>query len=291
MARDTRHHEAVAWPDLQDYLAELEFEGKSDATLVGYDRQIGRLLRSYPGLAFADFTKAELMAELSKVPQRSRHITKSVFKGWFAWGVREDRLDRNPVDKIRKLPTPPRRPSNVFTATEVETLTNRPSPDGALWALLFGTGLRRAEACNLRWRDIDLPRMRLRVVKGKGGKDATVPFGPALAMQLADMELLEGLNPDDYVWSRRKRNTYRCTRISLTEFGRWFNRELDAAGIEHRNPHQTRHTFHWLLRHVEQLDLEERQMLMRHESPTTTVRQYGVVDLEDVAAKRAGFTA
>lgn len=287
MARDTRHHSAIAWPDLRDYLAELEFEGKSPRTLVGYDRQLRHLLLDYPATAMADFGKAEVMHTLGKVPQRSRHITKSVFRGWFAWGVREDRCPANPVDKIRKLPTPGRRPSNVFSEAEVAALTSRPSPDGALWALLFGTGLRRAEACNLRWGHIDLGRTRV-TITGKRGKTAVVPFGTDLAMALADFALVEGLNPDDYVWNRRKRNTARTTPISSTEFQRWYRHELDAAGIAYRNPHQTRHTFHWLLRHVEGLDLELRQLAMRHSNPETTVRQYPAVDVDDLAAARAG---
>jgi integrase len=284
---DTRHRQAAAWPDLEAYLEELDDEGKADTTLYAYERQIAPLLRAHPDAAFADFDKPMILRELRKVPQKSRYISKSIYNGWFAWGMREDLLDRNPVDKIRKMPAGDVRPKTLFSEAEVEILTSRPSPDGALWAILFGTGLRRADAINLQRGHINLDGLtpRLTVWNGKGGKDAVIPFRPELAAAIADLDLLERLDPDDHLWNRRVHNVSRKTRISSTQFDRWYRAELQAAGIPHRNPHQTRHTYHWILRHVRNLDLEERQILMRHSSPTTTVRQYGVVDIEDIARK------
>ena len=284
MARDERHHRCVAWPDLRDYLDELSLENKAALTLVGYERQLRLLLLDHPDAAFADFDKQMVMESLTKVPAQSRYITKSVYNGFFSWGVREDRLDRNPVDKIRKLRPGPSRPSNVFT--EAEVLTLEAGPDGALWALLFRLGLRRADALRLQRMHLDLDGMRATILNGKGGKHAVIPFGPDLAMRIADLDLLERLEPDDHLWYRPSQRRDRRRAIGHSTFQRWYGDQLRAAGIEYRNPHQTRHTFHWLLRHVEHLDLEERQLLMRHASPTTTVKQYGVVDLEDVARKR-----
>jgi integrase/recombinase XerD len=292
LARDTRHHVAASYPDLRDYLEELNFEGKSAVTLAGYERQLRRLLLDHPQLAFADFDKAAVMHTLARVPERSRYITKSVYRGWFAWGVREDKLATNPVDKLRKLPHATKRPSNVFTEAEVALLESR--PDRVLWLLLFRIGLRRAEACNLQRQDIDLERMRVTVRNGKRGKDAVVPFDhvPELAMAVADMDLLDGLHPTDYMWTRPSyRRDGRVTPVGSTTFQRWYSAELEAAGIAYRNPHQTRHTFHWLLRHVQDLPLESRQLMLRHDSPETTVRQYPVVDTDDVARELAAFGA
>ena len=118
---------------------------------------------------------------------------------------------------------------------------------------------------------------------------AVLPFGPDLAMAIADLDLLERLEPDDHIWNRRKNSRQRKTPISSTEFARWYKRELETVGIAYRNPHQTRHTFHWLLRHVEKLDLEQRQVMMRHDSSNTTTDQYPVVDIEEIARTRAGI--
>ena len=50
---------------------------------------------------------------------------------------------------------------------------------------LYGNGLRRREVCRLKVRDIDSPRMLLRVEQGKGYRDRDVPLSPTLLAALA----------------------------------------------------------------------------------------------------------
>jgi site-specific recombinase XerD len=50
--------------------------------------------------------------------------------------------------------------------------------------LLYGTGLRRQECCQVRIHDLDLVRFQLTVRHGKGGKDRVVMLPRSLAPQL-----------------------------------------------------------------------------------------------------------
>jgi len=52
--------------------------------------------------------------------------------------------------------------------------------------LLYGTGLRRQECCQLRVHDLDLHRHQVTVRHGKGGKDRVVMLPRSLR---ADLEL------------------------------------------------------------------------------------------------------
>jgi integrase len=291
VVRDVRHRNAAAWPMLDAWLADLDLEGKRPRTLDTYERQLAPLLRSNRATAFGEFTPEQVKRALALVPQRSRYITRSIYNGWFEWGERQDAIEpnQNPMRKVPKMSAGERRPTHLFSEAEVALLTSLPMPDGPLWAILFGALLRRQDAIKLQRGHIDLEHLRVMVYDGKGGKDAVIPITPATAAAVADLDLFVRLNPDDYLWYRRQHNTGRTTGISSSEFARWYARGIEQAGVRYLKPHTTRHTGHWIAKHVEGLGLEERQLLLRHASPETTVRQYPVTDIEDVARLRAGL--
>jgi integrase/recombinase XerC len=251
-------------------------------------------LRSHPSKTVGEFTAADVNAQLRVIPPRSRHITRSIYNVWFAWLLDDERIDASPFAgrKIPKMRAGHQRPKDIFSPEEVALLESIAYPDGALFTILFGTGIRRGEARMLRRSHIDLDRMRLVVYAGKGNKDRVIPFTPTVAMAIADLDLLERLEPFDYLWFRRRYSVgdrrRRQDPIGDTTFETWYRDKLDEAGLRYLNPHQTRHTYHWWLRQGG-LDLEERQALLGHESPETTVRQYGRIDFEDIAAKVAAL--
>jgi integrase len=291
MPRDLRHHQAAAFDKLAAWLDWLDLEGKRPRTIHNYERCVAVLLRLYPGVPFDEFTSEMVNRALRMVPQRSRYISRSVYNQWFIWGERHHHIDRSrsPMFEVPEMTAGPRRPTHLFTEAEVALLTGLPVQDGALFALLFGALLRRGDAINLKWSHINLDRLRLTIYDGKGGKEAIIPITPQTAAAVADLDLMLRFDPDDHLWYRGKLNKSRKTAISTSEFSRWYYRCLEQAGVHYRKPHTTRHTGHWILKHVEKLDLEERQLVLRHESPETTVRQYPVTDIEDVARKRAGI--
>jgi integrase/recombinase XerC len=285
--RDLRHMEARAARDLGDWLVRLDLEGKAPRTLYQYARQIAPLLRAHPELALDEITPAQIEDMLAAVPRRSRHITRSILNSWFAWAENEGRVAVSPMRRVAKIRAPKGRPSDIFSVAEQAQLEALPAPDGQLFALLFGSGLRRAEARQLRRRHIDLARGRLIVLAGKGGREGVVPLLPDALAAVADLDLLERLQPDDHLWyTRRAGRRLRRDPIGDSTFERWYRRCLDEAEVRYLNPHQTRHTYGHRLRELG-FDLEERRLLMRHESIATTVRYYGHLTIEDVAAKIA----
>jgi integrase len=289
--RDLRHQQTRGAGDLNDWLVRLELEGKAQKTLYAYHREIARLLRAYPDHEIGDFTAAEIETVLAMVGPRSRHITRSIYNKFFEWGTMDDRVDRTPMGKVAKIKHPPHRQRDIFTLGEVALLEGLPAPHGQLFAILFGSGLRRMEARKLRRRHIDLPRRRLTVVEGKGGKDGVVALLPSALQAVDDLDLLEGLQPDDCIWGSRPGGGQFVSRyqpIGNTTFERWYRNCIAEAEVRYLSPHTTRHTFHELLRRAG-LTLDERQLLMRHASVRTTVDQYGHLDFDEVADKLAGF--
>lgn len=102
---------------------------------------------------------------------------------------RENPTLRIPIPKLpKRLPaTVPGKDLKRLFAAFPDPATNKDYAllrDHLLLALLYSTGMRRAELIGLDELDLDLNNRRLSV-RGKGNKQRLVPFGPALA------ELLE----------------------------------------------------------------------------------------------------
>ncbi len=287
LIRDLRHTAARAAPDLADWLVHLDLEGKADRTIYAYHRQIAPLLRANPDTPLDGFTHTQINEQLHLIPQRSRHITRSIYNQFFEWALMDERIDKSPMGRVPKMRHPKRRPKDIFSEAEIALLEALPSPDGQLWTVLFGTGLRRGEARRLKRQHVDLARERLVVYAGKGDKDRIIPIPTHVLTAIADVELLDSMGADDHFWyTRSGQRRLRRDPIGDTTFERWYRRCIDAAEVRYLNPHQTRHTFGHRMREAG-FTLEERQLLMGHESPTTTVRYYGTLTIEDVAVKVA----
>lgn len=280
--------EARAASDLADWLVHLDLEGKAPRTLYEYTRKVAPLLRAYPDKGVDEFTHTDINETLRLLPERSRYISRSIYNSFFAWAEIDERIGRNPMGKVARMRQPKRRPKDIFSESEIALLEGLPSPDGPLWTLLFGSGLRRGEARNLRRDHVDLHRARLIVYHGKGDKDRIVPLPGTVLAAVADLDLYERLERDDYLWyTLRGPHRWRRTPMGDSTFDRWYRRGLQDAGLDrYLNPHQTRHTFGWRLRSLG-FDLEERQLLMGHERSSTTEKYYGRLTIEDVAEKVA----
>ena len=127
---------------------------------------------------------------------------------------------------------------------------------------LYGAGLRRSEACQLRVRDIDSQRMVLRVEQGKGGRDREVPLSPTLLAALRDY----------YRWMRPQTYLFPGTRqgwradVPITTKVIWQAVRLAArnAGIDKRvTPHTLRHSYATHLLEAG-TDLRTIQLLLGH---------------------------
>ncbi len=88
------------------------------------------------------------------------------------------------------LPYPkrPRRLPIILSQDEAARLIESASNlfHGAMLMMLYSTGIRRAELCQLKVEDIDGGRMVIHIRHGKGGKDRDVPLDPKLRETLRE---------------------------------------------------------------------------------------------------------
>lgn len=281
--RNSRFPDARAAREQADWLSWLELGGIRPATLADYSWATDRLLEAFPSKTLSEFTDGDIAIVLKRFPQQSRKTRSYAFASWFRWGVKTRRIDRNPMDLLPEMPKRKRRPIEVFSPAEVQSLLNLPQPDGPLMAILLDAGLRKGEARRLKAKNCDMTSGRIAVLNGKGGHDRLVPMTPRLKHVLGGFFRFSEIKPNDYLWYTRPggHHVKRTTEIVDYSFHYWWTRCLDAAGVLYRNPHTTRHTYGRTMRRAG-LPIEELQLNMGHSSIQVTVDFYGHVEVEDV---------
>lgn len=189
-------------------------------------------------------------------------------------GVTNDRLSALGTPRLRRpAPKPLLAADAMAVAAEIEPLQLPPWAglrDAALFTLLYGAGLRIAEALALDVRDATADPLR---ITGKGGKARIVPVLPAVRGAL---EAWLAAHPAPapqaplFVGARLGRLNPAIAQATLRAFRR------GRALPEHATPHALRHSF---ATHLLQggADLRVIQDLLGHASLSTTQR-YTAVD-------------
>jgi integrase/recombinase XerD len=132
--------------------------------------------------------------------------------------------------------------------------------------LLFATGARVAEVCNLVIADVDLRRGQARIL-GKGGRERILPFwDEELSRILGEYVALSrdpGEEAGHFFRNRRGR------RLSEQSVRMVLRKHAEGAGLHLITPHMLRHSLATLLLE-EGLDIRYIQHLLGHSSIATT---------------------
>ena len=246
----------MAW-DLDEFTTSLT--ALAPASVTAYRRDLDAFVEWAGRLGLEDPTAVDrralrrYVAFLTTRGYARRTIARHVasLRRYFDWLRRRGRIEVDPSARL-SAPGHDGRLPRVLRRDEIEALLDDGPPptddpveaaiaqrDRAVLEILYGSGLRVAEACGLRPVDIDLPRARV-TVWGKGSKQRTVPLSaPAVdaLRQWLDQGravLADADTPDDVVFVNR-----RAHPLTPRDVRRILDRR--AAGPAH--PHALRHTF------------------------------------------------
>ena len=261
-------------------------EGLSKNTLAAYRRDLtlyGKWLLEQ-SRSLDDSAERDLQAYFShrhtpgsKATSANRRLT--VFKRYFRWALRENRIAADPTLKLQSAKQALRVPKTL-TEAQVEALLAAPDTGNALGIrdrtmleLMYASGLRVSELVDLRVFNVSLNDNVLRVL-GKGSKERLVPFGEVAALWLRQylgaprQELLAGKQTQDLFVTVRGPTA--GTAMSRVMFWMVVKKYALAAGIRSPlSPHTLRHAFAThLLNHG--ADLRAVQMLLGHADISTT---------------------
>ncbi|HQY63746.1 MAG TPA: site-specific tyrosine recombinase XerD [Polyangiaceae bacterium] len=241
------------------YLDHLRVErALAKNTLEAYSRDLGRLARAVAtadGAALPSDVSAEALARMlvknteEGLSARSSARQLSAVRGFCRFLVRERAA---PSDETRKVARPrlARKLPRVLTEDEVLRLLGAPGlstprglRDTAMLQLMYASGLRVTELCELRLSELDMQRGVVSPL-GKGQKRRLVPVGEValghLDVYLADVRgVTPGaeLSPHVFVSPRGK-------RFTRQGFWKLVKRYARVAGITAElSPHKLRHSF------------------------------------------------
>lgn len=149
------------------------------------------------------------------------------------------------IQEIKKRESPEIVP---FTEKQMRLLLVQPNQttfsgfrDWVLMQLLFDTGIRLDELCNIKLGHLDLKHNSILIIRGKGAKTRTVMFGRKTRKALIKYIAKTGLkNPDDYLFLNQDggRLKNRSVQENISKYGQ-------QAGLKEVrcSPHTFRHSF------------------------------------------------
>jgi integrase/recombinase XerC len=262
--------------------------GRDTARFLGFlTTHIGHevLLADLAALSTADF-RAWLAGEASEGAgnaTRSRHV--SAIRGFFRYLARHHGL-KNPALALltsprsrRPLPKALSPAQAKAVAADIGEITDNAAQQArncALFTLLYGCGLRIAEALALNVSDAPMPGSEaMLTVSGKGSKQRIVPVLPVVREAVAAWLALHPQRRPDaplFLGSRGERLNPGVAQRDLRTF------RAQNGLPDHTTPHALRHSFatHLL---ADGADLRSIQDLLGHASLSTTQR-YTAVDSE-----------
>ncbi|WP_324736258.1 site-specific tyrosine recombinase/integron integrase [Thermococcus sp. SY098] len=249
--------------DIEEFEMYLELEGKSPNTIRMYSYYVKRFLEEGNDLNARSALRFLAMLKKSGYSNKSLNLVVQALKAYFRFeGLEEE------AKKI-KSPKVPRSLPKSLTKEEVKKLLSAIPPtrkrDRLIVLLLYGSGLRVSELCNLKINDVDFKRSLIIVRGGKGGKDRIVPVPGALLKEIEDYLKMRKDN-SEYLLVEERRN--RKDRLSPKTVWYILDKYGKKAGIK-VTPHMLRHSFatHMLENGI---DIRVIQEILGHSNLSTT---------------------
>lgn len=245
-------HNKTVSQALDDYMRSAQ-RTLEKSTIKGYNSAIEFYLKpNFGHIKLTDLTASDIKTWINSLEISAKRINNVLIplRTIFADAYADELIDKNPMLRVKNLPVKTEEP-NPFTPTESEVILKELPQQGknliqfALW-----TGLRTSELIALEWGDIDfkaeLVRVRRAIVnknskqpKTKSGERDVKLFPPSLEALLDQKQFtfLAGSKVFNNPNTNKAWETDAQIRRTL-----WIP-ALKRAGVEYRNPYQTRHTY------------------------------------------------
>lgn len=306
MPEDTPEPELPLGADLDravaGWLAHLQHErGHADKTLEAYARDVRQFLGfvaahlGYPP-CLADLARLDLktfrgfLAARRRTGAVSRSLarTLSALRQLFRWLEAQELVENRKILQLAMPKVPHSVPKPLTIAKAAGVVDPGPAAeldwvlarDAAVLLLLYGSGLRIAEALGIKAKDAPTPDRDVLRIKGKGGKERLVPVLPVVREAVARYVGLcpYPLEPNEALFRGAKGGPLspRIIQLAMERLREVLDLPMTAT------PHALRHSFATHLLSAGG-DLRQIQELLGHASLSTT-QAYTEVDRDRLLA-------
>ena len=287
MSRQIKPGKGLLQEALGAFLFHCKYEkGLNDKTLVAYKTDLAQFCARLPQgpLAMQSITREmikDYLQALSCFKPKTIKRKIASLKAFFSFYEYEQADFINPLRKMRIHPKEPLVIPTVMEGDEIKLVLDylyrlrnenhekttwrykAQVRDIAVVELLFATGIRVSELCQLQCRDVDLGRGNIKVY-GKGSKERIIQIGASEVLDILH-EYKRLFAPSTYFWLNRLGNP-----LSTQSVRGLVKRCVEALKLEkHITPHTFRHTFATLLLE-EDVDIKYIQHMLGHSSIVTT---------------------
>lgn len=171
-------------------------------------------------------------------------------RGVFRDAFMDGRIDKNPMDRIKNLSVQHEEPNPLVPDQIVALLHSTEGQVRNLFQFAVWTGLRTSELISLEWSDIDWEKMvvrvqrarvrnQIKVTKTKAGKREVMLFDYAKQALISQKQFTAQYGKEVFHNPQTGKRWNDDAQIRNTAW----KPALKRAGIEYRNPYQTRHTY------------------------------------------------
>lgn len=256
-------------PLRQRMIEDMHIRGLSEKTQKAHIRNVkhfSAFLGRAPDTATAEDLRAYQL-QMTKDGVSASTFNVRIISLRFFFGVT---CGREEMKRFMQFHRKPRKLPVVLSVEEVATLLAAVPGPGlkyrAALGISYGAGLRAAEVCNLKVKDIDSDRMLIHVDDGKGGRDRKAMLSPSLLEILRDY--WRESRPEGWLFPGKPK----ITPLSPRQLNRAFTSAKHIAGISKpATLHTLRHSFATHLLEAN-TDVRVIQVLLGHAKLTTTAR-------------------
>lgn len=261
---------------LKRYSACMYVDGMSEKTVKQY-LYMCKKLADCTGKRFTETTSYDIRYFLAKEKDagssgRTLENKRAYLSAFFQWMTREDFIEKNPCDKIKpikytdevKLP---------FSEPDLDAIRKAcyTPKERAIVEILVSSGLRVAELCAVKKKDVDLTTRQIHVKHGKGDKER-ITYISSVAVKYIEEYLAERTDDSDMLITNRFGNAITTNGVRAILKG--IEKE---SGVSDVHPHRFRRTFATRLT-TRGMDLPKVKFLMGHSNVNTTMEYVYMAD-------------